>query len=74
MSPEGAAELFEVLEERPMHRPVMVVCLEGWVDAGHGAATAVATLLADPPTHELVPPSTATTSSTSGPDGRWRAS
>jgi len=54
VSPEGSAELFEVHEQRSMQGPVLVVCLEGWVDAGHGAATAVATLLADPPTHQLV--------------------
>ena len=43
MSPEGSAGLFDVHEQRAMQGPVLVVCLEGWGDAGHGAATAVAT-------------------------------
>jgi predicted ATP-grasp superfamily ATP-dependent carboligase len=45
---------FEVHRSPSLIDPVMVVALEGWVDAGLGAATAVTTLLADPPTEPLV--------------------
>jgi proteasome assembly chaperone (PAC2) family protein len=40
-------EIFEVHREPDVTEPVLVVCLEGWVDAGLGATTAVATLLDD---------------------------
>jgi predicted ATP-grasp superfamily ATP-dependent carboligase len=45
MSPEDAA-LYHVHQDRPLHRPVLVIALEGWVDAGLGAATAIASMLA----------------------------
>ena len=35
MSPE-LTEIFEVHREPPLTNPVLVVSLEGWVDAGHG--------------------------------------
>jgi predicted ATP-grasp superfamily ATP-dependent carboligase len=45
MSPEDRA-LYRIQEDRPLNRPVLVIGLEGWVDAGLGAATAVASVLA----------------------------
>jgi proteasome assembly chaperone (PAC2) family protein len=45
MSPEGLTEIFSVEGEPELERPVLVVALEGWVDAGLGATTAIATLL-----------------------------
>lgn len=44
MSPEGQG-LYELHQEPLLERPVLVVALEGWVDAGLGAATAITTLL-----------------------------
>jgi len=37
--------LYELENERSFDRPVLVVCLEGWIDAGVGAAAALAALL-----------------------------
>jgi hypothetical protein len=37
--------LYELLEERDLDAPVLVVALEGWIDAGLGAATAMGLLL-----------------------------
>jgi predicted ATP-grasp superfamily ATP-dependent carboligase len=45
MSPDDRP-LYRVLQDRTLHRPVLVVGLEGWVDAGLGAATAIASVLA----------------------------
>ncbi|MGH9047190.1 MAG: proteasome assembly chaperone family protein [Acidimicrobiales bacterium] len=45
MSPDGHP-LYRIHQDPTLHRPVLVVALEGWVDAGLGAATAVASLLA----------------------------
>jgi proteasome assembly chaperone (PAC2) family protein len=45
MSPETGA-LYRLHQDRPLHRPVLVIGLEGWVDAGLGAATAIASVLA----------------------------
>ncbi len=45
MSPDGAP-LYRILESPSLHRPVLVIGLEGWVDAGLGAATAIAAVLA----------------------------
>ncbi len=53
MSPE-VTEIFEVHKEPPLHDPVLVVSLEGWVDAGLGATTAVASLLGSGPTEPVV--------------------
>ena len=46
MSP-GERSLYTVDLERTFKEPVLVVALDGWVDAGLGAATAVAALLAN---------------------------
>jgi len=45
VSPEDH-RLYQVALQRTFKEPVLVVALEGWVDAGLGAATAVASLLA----------------------------
>ncbi len=47
MSPDGpgVTEIFEVHQEPVVQDPLLVVALEGWVDAGLGATTAIATLL-----------------------------
>jgi proteasome assembly chaperone (PAC2) family protein len=45
VSPEGLTEIFSVHGEPELNRPVLVVSLEGWVDAGLGATTAIASLL-----------------------------
>jgi proteasome assembly chaperone (PAC2) family protein len=45
MSPDGRP-LYRIHQEPALHRPVLVVGLEGWVDAGLGAATAIASILA----------------------------
>jgi proteasome assembly chaperone (PAC2) family protein len=50
----GLTELFAVHSERELHEPVLVVSLEGWVDAGLGATTAVAALLGQGTTDPLV--------------------
>jgi predicted ATP-grasp superfamily ATP-dependent carboligase len=47
------AALFEVHDQPETHEPVLVMTLEGWIDAGLGAAAAVAALLGSVPT-ELV--------------------
>jgi proteasome assembly chaperone (PAC2) family protein len=47
-------ECFEVHTALELHRPVLVVALEGWVDAGLGAATAVAALQAASPAETVV--------------------
>ena len=48
--PDDDGRPYEVNAERTLDNPVMVVALEGWVDAGLGAATAITALLAGPPT------------------------
>jgi predicted ATP-grasp superfamily ATP-dependent carboligase len=54
VSPDGLTEIFQVHGEPDLHRPVLVVALEGWVDAGLGATTAIAALLGQGPTEPLV--------------------
>ena len=56
MSPEGngLTEIFEVHQEPVLREPILVVALEGWVDAGLGATTAIATLLGQSHTEPLV--------------------
>ncbi len=57
MSPEGPGGLtsiFEVHREPVLHDPVLVVSLEGWVDAGLGATTAIASLLGSGTTETIV--------------------
>lgn len=48
------SELYEVHAQPVLDAPVMVVALEGWVDAGLGAAGAVAALSERPPATDLV--------------------
>ena len=50
----GLTELFAVHSEPELHEPVLVISLEGWVDAGLGATTAVAALLGQVTTEPLV--------------------
>ncbi|MGH9030321.1 MAG: proteasome assembly chaperone family protein [Acidimicrobiales bacterium] len=45
--------LYEMHLDRALDKPALVVCLEGWVDAGLGADSAISALLAASPT-ELV--------------------
>jgi proteasome assembly chaperone (PAC2) family protein len=47
------SELFEVHTSPVLSAPVLVVALEGWIDAGLGAANAVASLTERSPTSEL---------------------
>ena len=55
MSPEGGlTEIFDVQREPVVQDPVLVVCLEGWVDAGLGATTALAALLGSGETEPVV--------------------
>jgi len=56
VSPEGGGltELFEVHREPTLDEPVLVVALEGWVDAGLGATTSIASLLGANETEPLV--------------------
>ena len=57
MSPEGPGgltQIFEVHSEPVLKDPVLVICLEGWVDAGLGATTAIAALLGRGPTETIV--------------------
>jgi proteasome assembly chaperone (PAC2) family protein len=56
MTPEPGppGDLFEVHHTPTLDAPVLVVALEGWVDAGLGAATAIAALVTDPPTEAVV--------------------
>jgi proteasome assembly chaperone (PAC2) family protein len=54
MSPDGLTEIFEVHGEPVLDRPVLVVSLEGWVDAGLGATTAIAALLSQGHTEPVV--------------------
>src|SRR5438270_11629705 len=39
------SELYELQERPDLHEPLLIVTLEGWIDAGLGAAAAVAALL-----------------------------
>ena len=50
-SPE---ELYEIVGRPELDRPVLVVALEGWVDAGLGATTAITSLLTDPPSEPVI--------------------
>ena len=56
MSPEGSGmtEIFEVNSEPVLRDPVLVIALEGWVDAGLGSTTAIAALLGRAPTEPVV--------------------
>jgi proteasome assembly chaperone (PAC2) family protein len=52
-SGSGSAGLTTIHAWPALERPIMVMCLEGWIDAGSAAGTAVATLLGSMP-HQLV--------------------
>jgi proteasome assembly chaperone (PAC2) family protein len=52
--PGGMTSIFEVHTEPVLHDPVLVVSLEGWVDAGLGATTAIASLLGSGTTETIV--------------------
>ncbi len=58
MSPEGGTggltEIFEIHQEPVLREPILVVALEGWVDAGLGATTAISTLLGQGHTQPIV--------------------
>jgi proteasome assembly chaperone (PAC2) family protein len=55
VSPEGGlTEIFDVHREPVVQDPILVVCLEGWVDAGLGATTALAALLGSGETEPVV--------------------
>jgi proteasome assembly chaperone (PAC2) family protein len=58
VSPEdgagGLTEIFEVHQEPILREPILVVALEGWVDAGLGATTAISTLLGQGHTEAIV--------------------
>ena len=58
MSPEGGGggltEIFEINQEPALREPILVVALEGWVDAGLGATTAISTLLGQGHTEPIV--------------------
>jgi proteasome assembly chaperone (PAC2) family protein len=54
VSHDGLTEIFEVHREPDVTDPVLVICLEGWVDAGLGATTAIAALLGQSHTEPVV--------------------
>ena len=45
--------IYDIVSEPVLAEPVLIVCLEGWVDAGLGASSAIASMLATSST-ELV--------------------
>ena len=53
MSFRPDSELYTVIDDLELHEPVLIVALEGWIDAGLGASSAMATLLEDSPTDLL---------------------
>ena len=44
--------LYDLHDQPALDSPVLVVVLEGWIDAGFAAGTAVATLLGELSEHE----------------------
>ena len=56
MSPDGPGmtEIFEVHREPVVQEPLLIVSLEGWVDAGLGSTTAIASLLDNGPSEPIV--------------------
>jgi proteasome assembly chaperone (PAC2) family protein len=54
MSPDSLTEIFAVHGEPELNRAVLVIALEGWVDAGLGATTAIASLLGQGETSAVV--------------------
>lgn len=53
MSDGAPAPLANIRSWPPVERPVLVMCMDGWIDAGAAAATALGTLTKSMP-HELV--------------------
>jgi len=43
-------ELYDIADRPDLNDPLLIVTLEGWVDAGLGAAAALAALLGSVPT------------------------
>ncbi len=54
MTPPERSQPYELHREPLLSDPVLVVSMEGWVDAGLGAATAVSALVTDPPSQPVV--------------------
>jgi predicted ATP-grasp superfamily ATP-dependent carboligase len=54
MSPDDARAPFEVLARVELRQPVLVVALDGWIDAGFGAAAAIAALCEQFPCEPIV--------------------
>lgn len=54
MSPANRGAPYELHHEPLLSAPVLVTSMEGWVDAGMGAATAVSTLVTEPPSQAVV--------------------
>jgi proteasome assembly chaperone (PAC2) family protein len=54
VTPDGLTEIFITHDEPELDRPVLVIALEGWVDAGLGATTAIASLLGHEATATVV--------------------
>ncbi|MBV8561221.1 MAG: PAC2 family protein, partial [Acidimicrobiia bacterium] len=44
------SDIYELVQRPELDEPLLIVTLEGWVDAGLGAATALAALLGSVPT------------------------
>ena len=69
----GRADLmpadYELHEEPSLDRPVLLVALEGWIDAGFAAANAMTTILERHRRPGRWPPSTPTRCSTTAPAG-----
>jgi proteasome assembly chaperone (PAC2) family protein len=54
VTPDPSPTRYQLHPGRVLHQPVLVVALEGWVDAGLGAATALATLLGNGSSEPLI--------------------
>jgi proteasome assembly chaperone (PAC2) family protein len=54
MTPAERSQPYELHREPLLSDPILVVCMEGWVDAGLGAATAVSALVTEPPSQPVV--------------------
>lgn len=50
----SSSQPYEVHQEPVLHNPVLVVAMEGWVDAGLGAVTAVTSLMGEHGTEPIV--------------------
>ena len=74
VSPDGITEIFATHGEPALDRPVLVVSLEGWVDAGLGRHHRHRLPCWGRAPRRHSSPSTASTSWTSGPAGRWPTS